>query len=79
MANFWKHVNNVLQEAEIIIEVLDARMVDETRNIELENKVKRFNRKILYVFNKCDLVNRKSLDKLKINLNLVFLFLVEIS
>ncbi len=68
MPSFWKHVNGVLQEAEIIIEVLDARMVEETRNIELENKVERLNRRILYVFNKCDLVNKKSLEKLKTGL-----------
>ena len=28
MPSFWKHVNEVLREAEIIIEVLDARMID---------------------------------------------------
>ncbi|MBI4151968.1 50S ribosome-binding GTPase [Candidatus Woesearchaeota archaeon] len=56
MPSFWEHVNKVLREAQIIIEVLDARMIDETRNSEIERKIQRFGKKILYVVTKCDLV-----------------------
>ncbi len=62
MPSFWKHVNEVLREAYIIIEVLDARFVEETRNREIEYKVRSSGKKILYVLNKCDLVN---IDELK--------------
>lgn len=62
MPSFWKHVNQVLREADLIIEVLDARFVDDTRNREIEDKVYRLNKKILYVLNKCDLAD---LDKVK--------------
>ena len=65
MPSFWKHVNKVLREAEIIIEVLDARMIDDTRNFEIEEKIEQFGKKILYVVNKCDLVSKKELDPLK--------------
>ena len=65
MPSFWKHVNLVLKEADIIIEVLDARMIQETRNEEIENKIKKSNKKILYVINKCDLVNKKKIDSTK--------------
>ena len=65
MPSFWKHVNLVIKEADIIIEVLDSRMVEETRNEEIENKIKRNNKKILYVINKCDLVNKNELQVLK--------------
>jgi len=68
MGNFWKHVNKVLREAEIIIEVLDARMIEETRNFELEDKVKQMGKKILYVLNKCDLVDVKELKVSKTRL-----------
>jgi small GTP-binding protein len=68
MANFWKHVNKVLRESEIIIEVLDARMIEETRNFELEKKIKENGKKILYVLNKCDLVNIKELKLNKMKL-----------
>jgi len=62
MARFWKHVNQVLEEADLLIEVLDARMVEETRNKEIEEKVKKSGKVLLYVFNKCDLVDIKELD-----------------
>src|SRR3990167_1431372 len=66
MPSFWKHVNEVLREADIIIEVLDARFIEETRNKEIEYKVERSGKKLLYVFNKCDLVDVGELkDKTK--------------
>ena len=64
MSTFWKHVNSVIQESDVVIEVLDARMIDETRNFEIENKIIQFNKKILYVLNKCDLVD---IDQLKLD------------
>lgn len=63
MPTFWKHVNQVLREAEIIIEVLDARFIEETRNREIEYKVRSLGKKILYVMNKCDLVNIEELKE----------------
>ncbi|MBT4805709.1 GTPase RsgA [Candidatus Woesearchaeota archaeon] len=65
MPSFWKHVNKVLQEAEIVIEVLDARMVEETRNFEIEKKIQTLGKKILYVFNKCDLVDKNKFKRIK--------------
>ncbi len=57
MPSYWKHVNQVLIQADIIIEVLDARMVGESRNEEIERKIARSGKRILYVVNKCDLVD----------------------
>ena len=65
MASFWKHVNKVLREADIIIEVLDARLIEETRNEEIEKKIKVQGKIILYVINKCDLVNVNQLYGIK--------------
>ncbi len=65
MPSFWRHVKKVLEEADIVIEVLDARMIEETRNTELEEKVAKANKKILYVVNKCDLIKK---NKIKHNL-----------
>lgn len=62
MPSFWRHVNRVFKEADIIIEVLDARHIAETRNIEIEEKINKTKKKILYVITKCDLVN---IDRLK--------------
>ena len=41
MKNFWSIVNNVIDDADILLLLLDARLVDETRNEEVESKVKR--------------------------------------
>jgi len=63
MARFWQHVKNVLQQAEIIITVLDARMPEETRNREVEAKTNKLGKKLLFVLNKCDLVDLPKLKK----------------
>jgi ribosome biogenesis GTPase A len=55
MPSFWRVVNKVLDEADLVIEVLDARMIQESRNREIEDKIRRRQKKILYVINKCDL------------------------
>jgi len=65
MANFWKHVNKIIKEADIVIEVLDARMVDKSRNVEIEEKVDRAGKKLLFVINKADLVGEENLGRWK--------------
>ncbi len=61
MPSFWRIVNRVLQNANIIIEVLDARMVRESRNLELEGKVRSLGKTLLYVITKSDLVQNAAL------------------
>jgi len=68
MVTFWRHVNIVIRQSDIIIEVLDARMIYESRNIEIERKVKKLRKKILYVINKCDLAEKAELERWKIKL-----------
>ncbi len=63
MPSFWKHVNQVLKEADLVLEVLDSRRIEESRNREIEDKIKGLGKKILYVFNKCDLVDVEELKK----------------
>ncbi|MFC1698163.1 GTPase [Nanoarchaeota archaeon] len=66
MANYWDAVNNVIQQADILLIILDARLVDETRNIEIEQKVKNSNKPLIYVITKCDLVDdKKDVEKYK--------------
>jgi hypothetical protein len=49
----------IVQMSDIILEVLDARFIQETRNIEVEDKIKNLKKKIIYVFNKSDLIDVK--------------------
>ncbi len=63
MPSYWGHVKRVLQDSDIIIEVLDARLIDQTRNREIEDKVRKSNNKLLFVINKCDLVDLEIVKK----------------
>lgn len=64
-SSFWRHVNTVLRKADIILLVLDARSIEETRNPEIEWKVQREGKHLLYVFNKCDLVSHQEMEEAK--------------
>ena len=63
MANFWTVVNKTIEEADIILEILDSRNIDLSRNLELENKIKSKDKVLITVVNKCDLVDRIELEK----------------
>ena len=63
MTTFWRIINDVIDRAQIIIEVLDARLINETRNAEIERKIQKKGRQIIYVITKCDLVNIGELKK----------------
>ncbi len=57
-------LEKLIDYSDIILEVLDARFPEETRNIEIENKIKEKNKKIIYILNKSDLIDSKKLRKL---------------
>lgn len=67
-------VNKVIEESDIILEVLDSRFIEKTRNFEVEKKVKKLGKIIIYIFNKSDLINinkiklDRELEELKPNL-----------
>lgn len=58
-----KLIKEVIDISDIIIEVLDARFIEETRNKEIENLIIEKGKKIIYAVNKSDLIEqRKNLD-----------------
>jgi ribosome biogenesis GTPase A len=69
MPIFWRAVNNVIKDANILLEVIDARSVEETRNPEIEDKVRRSGKVLIYVLNKCDLADQKEMEKIKKTMN----------
>lgn len=63
MRVFWEIVRDVIDKSDILLEILDSRFIDETRNPEIEDKVKASGKTLIYVLNKCDLVDKESLEK----------------
>ncbi len=51
-------VKKVINEADIVLEILDARMVVESRNAQVESLVRRSGKRLVFVVNKIDLVRR---------------------
>jgi|TARA_B100001971_G_scaffold168323_1_gene159661 ribosome biogenesis GTPase A len=66
-------IDKVIENSDIILEVLDSRFIEKTRNPKIEKKVKDVNKILIYVFNKSDLVDinkiklKTELEKLKPN------------
>jgi hypothetical protein len=58
-------VNNVISDSDILLLVLDSRMAQETRNYEIEKKVASYGKPLIYVLNKCDLVDKTIVEQYK--------------
>lgn len=56
-------VKKIVETSDIILEVLDARFIEDTRNIELEKEIKKQGKTIIYVLNKADLIDKKKIKK----------------
>lgn len=56
-------VRSVISHSDIILEILDARFIKETRNLELENIIKNQGKKLIFVLNKSDLADEEFIKK----------------
>lgn len=63
--SFWQMVNKVIRESDVLLLVLDSRLAINTRNMEIEDKVQRTGKPLIYVLNKCDLVDMNLMKQLK--------------
>lgn len=52
----------IVQDSDIILEILDARFPQETRNKDLEEEIKNREKRIIYVLNKADLIDKSHLN-----------------
>ncbi len=63
MTSFWRVVNEVIRDADVILEVLDARFPNETRNKEIEEKIAKCkNKELIFILNKSDLISQRFSD-----------------
>jgi len=69
MTSYKILVKDVIKKADVLLEVIDARFPDETRNSEVEREIVRLNKPFIIVINKCDLVSKEKLEKTKARLS----------
>lgn len=63
-------LDKVVETSDIILEVLDARFIEKTRNLEIEKAIKKRKKPLIYVLNKADLIKtfqipKKTIDSLR--------------
>lgn len=59
----WDLIKRIINESDLVLEVLDARLVELSRNEEVERLIDEIGRPVIFVVNKSDLVSRESLEK----------------
>ncbi|VVB74349.1 GTPase Der [uncultured archaeon] len=63
---FMNHVLTLIKASDIVIEILDARHPEKTRNIQLEKMTTERGKKLVLVINKADLIeDKKEMEKKK--------------
>ena len=55
-------IDQLIADADIMLQILDSRFIEKTRNLYLERKIKDSGKTLIYVLNKSDLVD---IDKIK--------------
>jgi ribosome biogenesis GTPase A len=55
--------DKIIQMSDIVLEILDSRYIKSTRNPELEAQILKQGKKIIYVFNKSDLVDLRKIHE----------------
>ncbi|PIN98291.1 MAG: hypothetical protein COT90_05035 [Candidatus Diapherotrites archaeon CG10_big_fil_rev_8_21_14_0_10_31_34] len=62
---FFDRVYSIIDNSDILIEVIDARFPEKTRNKNIEGFIKRHEKELVLVLNKSDLVSKRNADKTK--------------
>ena len=62
---FFERLDKVIQNSDIVLEVLDARFPEWTRNEDLERQVVRKGKQLVLVLNKADLVSKRTAEREK--------------
>ena len=56
-ASFPVIVENLIKQVDIVLEILDARFIEKSRNHDLEERIKNLGKILIHVLNKSDLVD----------------------
>ncbi|MDP2925694.1 MAG: GTPase [Nanoarchaeota archaeon] len=60
---YWDLIKRIITESDLVLEILDARLVELSRNEEVERLIEEIDRPVIYVLNKSDLVGKERLEK----------------
>ena len=63
--HFSKQAGEVIRASDIIIEILDARFVNESRLPEIEKEIGKRKKILIHVLNRADLLSRKEIPEMK--------------
>ena len=61
MEAYWDVIRRIVKESDLVLEILDARLVELSRNDKVEEIIKEIGRPFIFVVNKSDLVSKKGL------------------
>ncbi|MFH1587922.1 MAG: hypothetical protein ABIA76_01125 [Candidatus Diapherotrites archaeon] len=59
---FGRRVDDVINEADILFEIIDARFAELMRNESLEEKIRARGKKLALILNKSDLAEKKTIE-----------------
>ena len=62
---FWIVVKDMIREADVILEILDARMPDLTRNKRLEQYAASSGKRLILVINKADIISENAIRSIE--------------
>jgi len=65
---YWQVIKDIVKESDLLLEILDARMPEISRNSEIEEIIKEHNKELVFILNKADLVAKNVLNKKYYNL-----------
>jgi len=60
---YWDVIKRIITESDLVLEILDSRLVELSRNSQVEDLIKEIGRPVIFVVNKSDLVNKENLKK----------------
>ena len=63
MEAYWDVVKRIITESDVVLEILDSRLVELSRNEKIEALVKEIGRPLLFVINKADLVSKEKIKE----------------
>jgi len=65
MGKYLTMAKAVIKESDILLLLLDARYMQESRNPEVEDRVRSYKKPLIYVITKSDLADRERLERIK--------------